>query len=113
MDESKYLELAGATLRVISDGLDAIDPDDAELTEAGDVLTLVLRGSKRCVINTQRATRQIWMAANARAWHFAYDPTTQRWLDDKGRGEELLATLSAVIREGAGVEVRFASAADA
>lgn len=108
MDEPRYLQLVDEAFRRIQDGLEDVDPDDVEAYAAGDVLTITFRDRSRCIVNTQRPTRQIWLAARARAWHFSYDEATGRWLDDKGRGDELLATLASIIRESSGVAVTFA-----
>jgi CyaY protein len=108
MDESTYLKLADQAFRAIGDAFENVDSDLVDCEAAGDVLTLTLRGGRKCVINTQRSVRQIWLAANARAWHFSYDETAHRWLDDKGRGEELFATIARVVKEGAGIDVALA-----
>jgi CyaY protein len=105
MDESRYLDLADQTFRSIESALEGTDPDEVDYERAGDVLTLTFSGNRRCVLNTQRPTRQIWLAANARAWHFSYDEQTRRWVDDKGRNEELFATLAGIIKAQAGVDV--------
>ena len=105
LDESTYLSLAHAAFRKIEDALEDVDPSDVDVDSAGDVLTLTLKGGVRCIVNTQRPTRQIWLAARARAWHFAWNEQQLRWLDDKGTGAELFATLRTVFREGAGVDV--------
>jgi CyaY protein len=107
MDESQYLKLAEKAFRTIQDALDAVDPDDAEAYMAGDVLTITLKSGVKCVINTQRPARQIWLAAQARAWHFSYDPASGRWLDDKGRGDELFASVRAIVRENTSVELKL------
>jgi CyaY protein len=107
MDESRYLQLADKTFRTISDAFEHVDPDDVDVYTAGDVLTLAFRDGSKCVINTQRPTRQIWLAANARAWHFNYDEATATWIDDKGRGDELLARVTAIVKENSGVEVKI------
>jgi CyaY protein len=107
MQESAYLALADEAFRAIGDGLDSVDTDLVDCEAAGDVVTLTFAGGRKCVVNTQRPTRQIWLAANARAWHFSWDDGTRRWLDDKGKGDELFATLARIVREGAGVEVSF------
>jgi CyaY protein len=107
MDEPSYLALADRAFRAVEDGLKDTDPDDVDCESAGDVLTLTFKGNKRCVLNTQRPTRQLWLAANARAWHFSYDEAQGKWLDDKGRNEELFATLTGIIKAQAGVEVRL------
>jgi len=107
MDESTYLSLADRTFRAIGDAFEEIDPELIDCEIAGDVVTLTLPDGKRCVINTQRPVRQIWLAANARAWHFSWDEPSRRWMDDKGRGEELYSTLARIAKEAAGVDVSF------
>jgi CyaY protein len=107
MDESAYQHLADRTFRRIEDAFKDVDANDVDCERAGDVITLTFTGNKRCVINTQRPTRQIWLAANARAWHFSYDAAKDTWLDDKNSEVELFATLTDVVREGAGVSIRI------
>jgi CyaY protein len=108
MDESSYQKLADQAFRAIGDAFEDVDPELADCEIAGDVVTITLPGKKRCIVNTQRPTRQIWLAASSRGWHFSYDEAGRRWLDDKGRGEELFATIARVVKEGAGVDVHFA-----
>ncbi len=105
MDEAEYLRLAEHTFRAVEAALDAADAEDVDCERAGDVLTLTFKGNRRCVLNTQRPTRQLWLAANARAWHFNYDEAASRWVDDKGKGEELFATLAGIIKAHAGIDV--------
>lgn len=107
MDEPRYLRLVDETFKKIQDGLEDVDPDDVEAYAAGDVLTITFRDRSKCVVNTQRPTRQVWLAARSRAWHFNYDEAAGRWIDDKGRGDELFATLGDVIKTTAGVEVEW------
>lgn len=101
MSETEYLLLVDGVFKRVQDLCEPIDPDDVEAYVAGDVLTLTFRDKSRCVINTQRATRQLWMAAGASAWHFDYEPEGSRWMDDKGRGE-FFATLARVVSERSG-----------
>jgi CyaY protein len=108
MDESAYANLTDRAFRVIENALENTDVDDVDCERAGDVLTLTFRDRKRCVLNTQRPTRQLWLAANARAWHFSYDESQAKWLDDKRPTEELFATLAGIIRAQAGVEIDLA-----
>jgi CyaY protein len=107
MDESRYLKLAGEAFEKIEDALEEIDPADVDLTSAGDVLTLTLKDGVRCIVNTQRPTRQIWLAARASAWHFSFDEATQRWMDDKGRGDELFATVKKIVHDATGVTLEM------
>lgn len=108
MDETSYQHLADATFRKIGDAFEDVDADLVDFETAGDVLTLTFASGKRCIINTQRPTRQIWLAANSRAWHFSYDAATTRWMDDKGQGDELFATIARIVKDTAGAEVTFA-----
>ncbi len=105
MDEAAYLRIADRTFQAIENGLRDVDADEVDCERAGDVLTLTFKGNRRCVLNTQRPTRQLWLAADARAWHFSYDETKARWIDDKRHEEELFSTLQGIIRTLGGLEV--------
>ncbi len=106
MDEASYQHLADRTFKLIEDALKDVDADDVDVERSGDVVTLTFKGNRRCVLNTQRPTRQIWLAANARAWHFSYDAARDAWLDDKPPGVELFATVEDVVRQGSGVAIK-------
>jgi CyaY protein len=105
MDEPDYQRLADQVFRRLESMLADVDADDVDVERAGDVLTLTFRNGKKAVVNTQRPTRQIWLAANARAWHFGWDAATSRWLDDKGQGVELFSQVAAIVKEQAGLDV--------
>lgn len=106
MDESQYQKLADSALGTIERMFEDVDAEVVDVERAGDVITLTFANRKKCVINTQRPTRQIWLAANARAWHFSFDDASSQWLDDKGQGVELVAQIAAIVKEQAGVDVR-------
>jgi CyaY protein len=108
LDEPTYQHLADEAFAAIGDAFEDVDPDLVDCEIAGDVVTLTLRGGKKCIVNTQRPTRQIWLAASARGWHFSWDEGRRRWLDDKGQGDELMSTLRRVVREATGVDVDLA-----
>ncbi|MBI5162215.1 MAG: iron donor protein CyaY [Micrococcales bacterium] len=105
MDEQRYLHLADDAFKAIERAFEAVDPDLAEATLAGDVLTIAYRDGSRCIVNTQRPTRQIWLAARSRGWHFDYDEKNDRWVDDRGAGVELMSLVAQVTRETVGVEL--------
>jgi len=107
LDEKSFLRLADAAFHAIGDAFEDVDAELVDCEVAGDVVTLTLAGGKKCIVNTQRPTRQIWLAAAARAWHFTWDDASRRWLDDKGGGDELFATIARVVKDGAGVDVAF------
>jgi CyaY protein len=107
MDEPTYLRLADEVFRTVGDAFEDVDPDAVDCEVAGDVVTFTIRGGKKYILNTQRPTRQMWLAAGSRAWHFSWEERTRRWMDDKGTGEDLYAILARVVMEGAGVDVTF------
>ncbi len=109
MNESEYQHLADATFKQIEHGLRDVDADEVDLDRAGDVITLTFKSGVRCVINTQRPTRQVWLAANARAWHFSFDAATKRWMDDKSLGIELFGAIAKIVKESAGIDVHLAA----
>jgi CyaY protein len=93
LDETSYDERAFPELRALIDALDALDAEGLETELAGDILTLEFRDGAKYVINSHRAARQIWMAAERSAWHFDWIESSQRWVAAK-TGDELWATLS-------------------
>lgn len=105
VDEQRYLRLAEQAFHRIEEAFDAVDPDLAEVSVASDVLTITYRGGSRCIVNTQRPTRQIWLAARSRGWHFDFDEPSGRWLDDHGTGMELFRCVEEVTLETVGLEV--------
>lgn len=107
MDEPAYQQLADKCFKRVEQAFESIDAEDVDCDRSGDVLTLTMKSSKRCVLNTQRPTRQMWLAANARAWHFSYDEADACWRDDKTPKNELFSTITQIVKEGAGVDVTF------
>jgi len=108
LDETRYLQLVAGVFRRVEDALETVDPEDVDLESRGDVLTLTLKDGVRCVLNTQRPTSQIWLAAKASAWHFDFDAPSASWRDSK-HGTELFAVLREIIRAGSGIDVTFSS----
>ena len=105
MEEARYQKLADATFRKVEDLFRDVDTDVVDCERAGDVVTILFSSGKKCVLNTQRPTQQIWLAASARAWHFSYDDAGDVWLSDKDRSQELFAELRRIVKLSAGVDV--------
>ncbi len=105
-------ELRGLVKRVY-DRIDAafedVDPDAAEVEESLGSLSIQLADGAKWVLSVQPPVRQLWLAVASigRAFHFDYDPAAEAWHDDRGDGIELLAYLQVLLKEHAGVEVRF------
>lgn len=103
LTEQEYDERALPELRALVDALDAVDSDAFEAELSSDILSLEFRDGGKYVINSHRAARQIWMAADRSAWHFDWDPASGRWLANK-TGDELWSTLSRVLGSRLGRE---------
>ena len=107
MDEQRFRHLADLTFRRILDGFEAIDADDADVETAGNTIHITFRDGSRCVVNTQSAVAQIWLAGGGSGWHFSYDEAAGKWLHDKGTGDELFATLTQLTTKTIGIAPRF------
>jgi CyaY protein len=94
--ESEYDALALLELSALVRALDALDLPDIQPELEGDVLTLEFLDGSRFVINSHRAARQIWMAAERSAWHFDFVSDGARWVARKN-GDELWSTLGRVL----------------
>ena len=105
MDEQQYMRLADAAFKRIEDLFKDIDAEDVDCERAGDVLTLTFSGNRKCIINTQRPTRQMWCAASSRAWHFTWDAEKSVWIDDKDPAVELFANIARIVKEATNLSV--------
>lgn len=105
LDASTFDKLATATLERIVAAFDDVDPDEVEAVPGLGTVKLDFQGRRRpWVVNSQSAARQMWLAAEQRAWHFAWDAARSQWVAPK-TGEELYATLSGLLAEHAGLSV--------
>jgi CyaY protein len=108
MEDQRFSHLADETFKRILDGFDAIDADDADVETAGNTINVTFKDGSRCVVNTQSAVHQIWLAGGQSGWHFSYDEGSRTWLHDKGTGDELFATLARISVKAIGVAPKFA-----
>jgi CyaY protein len=97
--------------RAADTALDALeraltDMDGLEVSLQMGILTLEFADGVKYVINSHRAARQIWMAAERSAWHFDYHPENQRWIAAKS-GDELWATVAGVLSRKLGREIQL------
>jgi CyaY protein len=104
MDDAAFATLADQVFKRVLAAVDSLEPEIAEADRAGDVVTVLLRGKRKCILNTQRPTHQLWLACGTQAWHFGHKDGM--WQDDKGRGE-LFAILGEVVKAEAGVALAF------
>ena len=104
LSERDFDEHADRTLRALERALSEIDGLEVDL-ESG-ILTLEFDEGAKYVVNSHRAARQIWMAAELRAWHFDYLPAEKRWVAAKS-GDELWATVEAVVSRKTGAAIQL------
>jgi len=107
ISEQDYEARALPELRALVDALDELDVTGIECELSSDILTIELSGGDRYVVNSHRAARQIWMAADRSAWHFDWDQERSAWVAKK-TGDELWGTLSRVLSAKLGQPVALA-----
>jgi iron donor protein CyaY len=108
IDEKTYRELLDQTYARIDAAFEDVDPDLAEVSLAMGTLTITFPGNLRMMLTPQPSPRQLWVAFRDRAWHFDWDPTKARWLDDRGQGIEVDALIETTTHEVAGVALKIA-----
>jgi CyaY protein len=109
LTEAEYDELALAELAALIDALDALDDPNVEAELAADILSIEFTDATKYVVNSHRAARQIWMAAERSAWHFDWDSAEKRWIARK-TNDELWSTLSSVLSRKLGRTVALTAA---
>lgn len=81
--ESAFDRLADETLSKMVDALGQYEDFEVDLSQG--VLTIKFEDAKRYVVNSHRAARQIWMAADSSAWHFDWNGSS--WISAKTKDE--------------------------
>jgi CyaY protein len=97
LSEQAFEDAADKTLRAMERALGEIE-DGLEVDLQSGILTLEFEDGVKYVINSHRAARQIWMAAEGSAWHFDLraDEGEGRWVASKS-GEELWGAVEGVV----------------
>jgi CyaY protein len=102
LSEKTFDQLADQTLSKLVDALGELDDLEADLSQG--VLTVKFEDGKRYVINSHRAARQIWMAAESSAWHFDWDGS--KWVSTKSK-DELLALIAQTVGKKLGRKINL------
>ncbi len=107
MDETEYRKKIQKAMDRIEASLADVDPDVAECDQAQGALTIQFTDQSRCILSAQPSVRQLWLALAAigTAYHFNYDDSTEKWVDDKGRGVELISFLRGFLKEKTGLDL--------
>ena len=107
--EADYRKQIQATLDRIQTAFDSVDPDLAECEQALGSMTISFPDRSRCILSSQPSVQQLWLALASlgTAYHFNFDVGSKQWIDDKGRGVELLGYLSSFLKDKAGLTIGF------
>lgn len=108
MDDTTFDRIADKTLRSLLASLDEIDGLEAELEQG--VLTIAFERGAPFIVNSHRAARQIWMAADRTAWHFDPDASGSSWNSTRAPHDELRSALQAVLAGRLGRPVSLSTA---
>lgn len=103
LTEREFEKLADEELRKLSKTLDDIDDMEADLQMG--VLTITFSDGTRYVVNSHRAAKQIWGAAERNAWHFDWQKDG-RWVASKN-GDELWSTVERLLSTKLGRPVKL------
>jgi iron donor protein CyaY len=108
MDEQEYRRKVQTTLDKIERAFTDVDPDVAECEQSLGSLTVTSADRSRLILSSQPSVRQVWLALAAKgiAHHFNWASDSQ-WIDDKGKGIELLAFLKQYFKESADLDLNF------
>jgi CyaY protein len=99
--EAEYRSKIQNAYDAIERALEGIDPDLAETQQSNGVLTIFFADKTRCILSGQPSVRQLWvaLAALGTAYHFNFDAKSAKWMDDKGKGIELISYLKSFLEE--------------
>jgi CyaY protein len=105
IDESQYNLQIAAVFHTLMKASDNIDPDILESSTSGDMVALTAASGQKCIVSTQRAVRQIWVAGKGLGIHFSFDEASQNWKDDKHQGLELYQFIQDVVKTISGTSL--------
>jgi len=104
LSEQEFEHEADKALRALERALGDLDGLEIDL-ESG-ILTLEFSDGVKYIVNSHRAARQIWVAAERSAWHFDYLTGQARWIAKKS-GEELTSVIEAVVSRKLGRPIKL------
>ena len=93
--EAEFEKAADVELERLRSALDE-SGIDAEVELSMGILSIEFADGAKYVVNSHRAARQIWMAAEREAWHFDPDPAKGTWTAAKS-GDELWSAITRVL----------------
>lgn len=114
MTEADFRKQMQCTLDSIERSFADVDPDVAECDQSLGSMTITFADRSRCILSAQPSVRQLWLALASRgtAYHFNWNAASSVWVDDKGRGIELMSFLEGYLKEVTGEDFRFSQRRD-
>lgn len=106
LSEHEFERVADTTLHALIDALDVLDDARLESSLQMGVLNIEFQDGAKYVVNSHRAAKQIWMAAELSAWHFDWDAASGSWKAAKD-GSELWSALEQVLGRKLGKNVKL------
>lgn len=103
-DEQRFRQIVADALRNLSRQVDAIESDDLEGKLTDGVLQVDFEAGGVFVLSQQVPTRELWLSAMSKAWHFGY--ADGRWTE-RDSGEPLEAVLSSLFTRKLGSNVQI------
>ncbi len=101
--EKDFEREAEKTLQWLDNRLSSLE---LESDYQNGILSIEFSEGSKYIVNSHRAARQIWMAAESSAWHFDFIPETKRWIASKN-GCDLVETVEEVVGRKLGKEIHF------
>jgi CyaY protein len=105
LTEAEFERVADETMLALEKALSDVDSIEIDLQMG--VLTIEFGDGGKYIVNSHRAAKQIWMAAERTAWHFDPRDRGSSWVTGKD-GSELWTTLESVLSRKLGVPVTLA-----
>ena len=100
--ESEFEKVADAMLQKLDRALNEVSGIEADLQMG--VLSICFSDNTKYIVNSHRAAKQIWMAAERAAWHFDY--RDGQWIATRN-GEELVNAIELVLARKLNGEVKL------
>jgi len=101
MNDAEFLERSDLTLSKVAKWLEDLDPDEVDYTTADGVVTIEFADGAKFILSRQSQMKQLWLAAGSHGFHYSWDVSRGRWIDDKD-GHELFPRLAETISEQLG-----------
>lgn len=104
MEEPRFRQLVSAALKDLFRQIDTIDSDDFDAKITEGVLQVDFETGGVFVLSQQVPTRELWLSAFSKAWHFRYGEAG--WTE-RDSGELLSTVLSAHFTKRLGSPVKL------